>query len=294
MGLHAAGGDSAAVSANARQLATVVCMATDQTSAEPAEFARSGSPERDRTRPNWAFARQPFWVFSHLFALSMVSLFVVLGLWQLDRLEQRRDNNQIVEARTSAQPLVLDVAPTGDDLEFRPATIIGFVVDDDVARIANRSQGGVAGEHVVAVVELSDGNLLAVNRGFVPINADVALTDLADLDASGGVQLSGWLRNSVEPEGWFAVTDTGVGPVMPRLDTEALGQRLDRPVSPVWLQMDDRTSSDSGLAQFPDPVPLPELGEGPHLSYAGQWFIFAVLGVGFYLATVRRRAYRDQ
>jgi cytochrome oxidase assembly protein ShyY1 len=40
----------------------------------------------------------------------------------------------------------------------------------------------------------------------------------------------------------------------------------------------------------PVPVPLPELDEGPHLSYAGQWFIFSVLIVVFYPLILRRRA----
>ena len=48
-------------------------------------------------------------------------------------------------------------------------------------------------------------------------------------------------------------------------------------------------SSDPEVAAGdPVPVPAPELGEGPHLSYAVQWFIFAVcVAVGWVFA-VRR------
>lgn len=261
-------------------------MPTEEISVEPDSSVRSAEP--DRKQPDWRFATTPFWMFSHLFALAMVSLFVVLGLWQLDRLEERRAQNEVVEARTSSEPLPVEAGPLRDDLEFRPAVVTGEVVEPDVARIANRSQGGVAGEYVVAIVELGDGSLLAVNRGFVPVNAEVELIDLP----TGTVELSGWLRNSVEPEGWFAVADTGEGRIMPRLNTAALSDRLDRPVVAAWLQLAAPDNDSATTAQFPDPVPLPELSEGPHLSYAGQWFIFAVLGTVFYLATVRRRAHR--
>jgi cytochrome oxidase assembly protein ShyY1 len=37
-------------------------------------------------------------------------------------------------------------------------------------------------------------------------------------------------------------------------------------------------------------VPEPELGEGPHLNYAGQWFIFATLTAIVYPLLLRRVA----
>jgi cytochrome oxidase assembly protein ShyY1 len=47
---------------------------------------------------------------------------------------------------------------------------------------------------------------------------------------------------------------------------------------------------------LPEPLPAPDLSEGPHLSYAVQWFIFATcVAIGWVLAvrhsfTQRRRA----
>ena len=38
------------------------------------------------------------------------------------------------------------------------------------------------------------------------------------------------------------------------------------------------------------PVPLPDLDEGPHLSYAFQWFIFAAIGAVGYVMILRRNA----
>ncbi len=39
---------------------------------------------------------------------------------------------------------------------------------------------------------------------------------------------------------------------------------------------------------YPTPVPPPELSEGPHLSYAMQWFIFAAAVVVGWVLAVRR------
>ncbi|MGH1490329.1 MAG: SURF1 family protein [Acidimicrobiales bacterium] len=245
------------------------------------EVGAGSASDRD-----WQFARRPFWIFSHFFALSVVSLFIFLGFWQLNRLDERRETNALVESRIE-QPIELISAPDGGadgaDLDYRAVTATVQYLDPDFVRIGNRSQGGAAGLHVVAIAELPDGSPLAISRGFVPSNADVELQPLP----SGPVEISGWLRKSVQRESIGAI-DTGEGTVLPRFDTERIAARLDRPLPNVWLQL--APDEQAGLVTFPNPVPLPPIDEGPHLSYAAQWFIFATLGVLFYLALLRRQS----
>jgi surfeit locus 1 family protein len=246
-------------------------------------------PADDRHGRDWGFARRPFWMFSHLFALTVVSTFVFFGLWQLDRLGDRQQANELVEARVD-EVMQLDGAPVGSatELDYRAVTAQVTFVDPDFVRVVNRSQGGVAGEYVVAIVELADGTPLAVNRGFVPANADVVLDPVPD----GLTTVDGWLRATVE-RGWFGADDGGEGTRLPRLDTERVGFRLGRELPSVWLQQAPVDDS-ARLATFPDPVPLPPIDDGPHLSYAVQWFTFATLGVLFYLALLWRRSRGDE
>ncbi|MEM8926079.1 MAG: SURF1 family protein [Actinomycetota bacterium] len=246
-----------------------------------------GTPAAD-----WSFARRPFWLFSHVFAASVVALFVVLGLWQWARHNERAALNETIGARSNPPAVAIDTAldAPDDEIAYRYITATGTYVDDDLVRVGNRSQAGAAGEHVVAVLRLDDGRHLLVNRGFVPIAVDVTPDPVPD----GVVTVQGWLQESVA-RGWLGATDTGEGTLVPRLDVEAVAGRLGDPdaatVVPFWLQLEGRGAGDGGsLASFPDPVPLPPLDGGPHLSYMGQWFIFAVLGLGFYGALLRRTA----
>ena len=238
------------------------------------------------SRRSWAFATRPFWLFSHAFALAVVVLFVILGFWQLSRHNDRQDANAIVEQRTSLAAAVVDDSgdldgdPSG--LDFAPVVVTGAYVDADYVRVVNRSQAGSAGEYVVGIVALADGSLVAVNRGFVPVNADVELAAVP----AGTVMLEGWLRASVN-KGRFGVDDSGTGDKIPRFNTDDLARRLDADLPAVWVQLAD---DDPAVVAFPDPVPLPALDAGPHLSYAAQWFIFATLGVLFYGALLRRQA----
>jgi len=232
---------------------------------------------------SWDFAKRPFWVFSHIFALTVVVAFISLGFWQLNRLGQREDSNLVVEERAFGSPLVVETKPSNVDLDYRRAAVSGQMVDDDAFRVANRSQNGAAGEHVVGLIELADGSTIAVNRGFVPSNFDVELTPTEAETKT----YDGWLRSSVAQEG-FGVTDSGTGVLLPRLDTERISFRLGYDIAPLWLQLDGGDEFEFG--NFPEPVPLPPLNEGSHRSYMAQWWVFAFLGSGFYLALLWRRS----
>lgn len=240
---------------------------------------------------DWSFLRRPFWICSHLFALAVVSSFVLLGFWQLSRYQQRVDHNTVIASRTTPPAVDLGIALSGfpvEQLDYQLVSGQGRYVADDVVRVANRSQGGVAGQHLVSVFRLDDGREMLVNRGFVPLDEDVPVQPAP----SGEVIVEGWLRASVTRE-TFGATDTGQGTVVPRLDVAAIRQRLPDgdSVEPVWLQLAP-SGQTAAQATFPDPVPLPPLTEGSHLSYMGQWWIFAVLGTAFYLALLRRTARR--
>ena len=50
-----------------------------------------------------------------------------------------------------------------------------------------------------------------------------------------------------------------------------------------------RQTPDRGLPPLPRRLPVPELSEGPHLSYAIQWFAFAlILGIGYPLFVAKQ------
>jgi len=59
-----------------------------------------------------------------------------------------------------------------------------------------------------------------------------------------------------------------------RVDTGRLQQQVDESLWPLFVNL---RAQDPAQGDLPVPVPEPDLGEGNHLSYAGQWFIFALV-----------------
>jgi cytochrome oxidase assembly protein ShyY1 len=70
-----------------------------------------------------------------------------------------------------------------------------------------------------------------------------------------------------------------------RLTRAGVAALLPYPVAPIYVVLQD-----TGSASTPARLPPPQLGNGPHLGYAVQWFSFALIGlVGTAVVLLRTR-----
>jgi cytochrome oxidase assembly protein ShyY1 len=232
----------------------------------------------------YRFLLRPRWIGFHLLVAAGVVLMVNLGFWQLRRLDQRQDFNATVEARFDIPAAPLDTVlaeGTPDEVEWRRVIATGEYLPDEQVIVVNRSQGGRAGQNVVTPMRLDDGRVLVVNRGFVPLGADVPAPPTCFVEIEGRARASQERRTG-------QLSDPGDGELaeVQRIDIPRLAQQL--PGDVVEAYVDVLTSSPPEPAGGPQPVAAPELGEGPHLSYAVQWFVFAVCVVVGWVLAVRR------
>jgi cytochrome oxidase assembly protein ShyY1 len=241
----------------------------------------------------YRFLLTPRWLAFHLLVVAGIVLMVNLGFWQLRRLDERQAFNATVESRIDLPPVPLDdvLVPGADPeaLEWRPVTAEGRYLPEEAFVVVNRSQGGIAGEMVVTPMELADGRILLVERGFVPLNGDAAPAP------EGTVEVTGRLRPSqTRQTGQLSDPSTGELTEAQRIDIDRLAPQL--PGEPVPMFIELTSSQPAEVGPYPEPITAPELSEGPHLSYAVQWFIFSIaVVVGWVLAvrkslTTRRRA----
>ena len=243
----------------------------------------------------YRFALRPRWILSHLFVLAMVITMVNLGLWQLDRLEQRRDRNARVSERMAEAPVPADgLVEPGDDaavaaLEFRTVTATGTYLRDEEVLVRSRSLDGAPGSWVLTPLLLDDGTAVVVNRGWVQNNGRLTSVPEELGAPAGEVTVGGLVRRS-ETKGRFGSTDPTAGQLanLARADVARIDAQVDEDLLPFYVQL---LEQDPAIADDdPQPVPAPPLDEGPHLSYAFQWFTFTLLTLIFYPLILRRRA----
>ena len=238
----------------------------------------------------YRFLLRPRWLAFHLLVVVAIVGMVNLGFWQLRRLDSRQEFNATVEARYDQPPVPLDeLVPSGatpgddalDALEWRPVTVSGTYLPDATVLVVNRSQNGRAGQNVAVPLQLADGRILLVNRGFVPLATEVPAVP------AESVELVGRLRASqARSLGQLSDPEDGELDEVLRVDIPRLARQLPGEVVPMYVDLAE--SDPAEPVPYPEPVATPDLGEGNHLSYAVQWFIFAIaVGVGWVLA-VRR------
>jgi len=203
-------------------------------------------------------------------------IFGRLGIWQVSRLQERRAVNARTLAARALPPLMLDEPGETIGLDLarlnnRRVRVTGRYDHAAEVVIRDQSEGGVPGVRIVTPLRpLRDDTAILVQRGYVT-SGDARRVDLAPLQEEGVKVVTGLL---------FAQPDTGVqgDPLEQdgqltwrRIDLAALRTRLPYPIhSYVILQLPDST-----LPKLPRRDEAPALDDGPHLSYAVQWFGFA-------------------
>lgn len=209
------------------------------------------------------------------------------GVWQWTRHEDRSAAAALVEANYDADPVPIeDLVADGlrPDEVWRPATVRGTYVASVVLR--NRPVSGTPAAHALGVLEVSqgplDGRLLVVDRGWFPA-AEAATgrrTPTGDLDVLVR------LRPGEPP----ADRDAPPGQVQAIAVEQVLGATglaRGRAVADVYgVLADESGGSPAGVT----PLPRPDVGLGPHLSYAFQWWVFAVGALVGAAVLLRREA----
>ncbi len=242
-----------------------------------------------------AVLRQPRWIAAFLVGLLVAVACVRLGLWQLDRLDERRDRNAQIEARLDepARPLTglrLEFDDDPDDLAYRNAIVEGVYRAEDEFISVGRVYGDVKGALVATPLDLEDGSVLIVVRGIVP--GDTPGPPLVGYETpTAPVVLQGRLSAGEEPSRIEEpAPDSGDLTSLSRVDLAFVDEWVEGDVLPFALLLDDQVPS--GAAGEPVPIPNEELTEGSHLGYAVQWFAFALIalagGVGLVWRAGRR------
>lgn len=229
------------------------------------------------------------WLFTTLLVFAGTVVCIRLGIWQLDRLEQRRAFNTQVETMRAASPLDLTKSTPEDiaSMEWRAVVISGKYDFENQVALRNQYNEGTYGFHLVTPL-LYNGTAVLVDRGWIPAESDSSAEDWRAYDEPGKVTVTGQIRLGQGKPAFGGVEDAlpmdGTRlEVWNNLDLEKVSAQIPYPILPVYIQ----PVVDQGDTTPPVPYqPIIELTEGSHFGYALQWFTFAVIlfvGYPFYL-----------
>lgn len=221
--------------------------------------------------PSIAARFSPGWALT-LFVAFFLPILVLLGFWQLDRAEEKRQ----LQARMdqSRSEVAVSLANLGDnaDVAWRPVQMEGIFDPELIWLLDNRTRDGKAGLEVLQVfIDADTGKRLVVNRGWLP------WPDRREIPQVRTPRGSQRLDTEALPpvETGFTMGTTHVEPGWPKLitrvDLEAMATASGESLLPWMARL--RTGSDAALRL--DWPALPTTSS-KHTAYAVQWFALAL------------------
>ena len=154
-------------------------------------------------------------------------------------------------------------------IEWRRVDATGTYVPGHQFLVVNRSQNGDPGQNVVDALQLDDGSLMLVNRGFVRESDDVPAVPAGPGRVVGRLRDSERRRTGQQADVGARASDRDP----PSRHRRACAKQFDATVLPMYIEQLESTPADAASLE---PIVAPALDEGPHLSYTIQWFIFSV------------------
>lgn len=213
-----------------------------------------------------------------------------LGVWQLDRAQQKLALQAAVDAEAARPPLV-NADLGGEQQLHRRVILRGHWVADRSVWLDNRPMDGRAGFYIVTPLRLTGrGEAILVQRGWAP-------RDPADrsrlpplITPAGEVEIAG--RLAASPSRLYELGDGTPGAIRQNLDAAALATESGLQLLPLTVVQTAGAPGDGLLRHWP----APDLGLHKHYGYAFQWFALCALILLLYVwfQLIRPRLRRQQ
>lgn len=228
------------------------------------------------------------WLPLTILVLVGAGLMIGLGSWQLGRLAGRRAANEVIAQRLAEPPLPLSAEVAQgldpDALAFRRVTARGTWDYQHEIVVRFTSFNGQPGVQVLTPLRLAGGDdAVLVDRGWIPYQG-AGQEERRAYQGQGGsvVEVEGLFHQSQLPgRQHLAAEGQGRIDAWSRVDLPAIGRQVPYRLLPYWIE---RLPAADGSPGPPFPDGPPRLDEGSHLSYTIQWWAFAGILVGGYLA----------
>jgi cytochrome oxidase assembly protein ShyY1 len=217
----------------------------------------------------------PGWVLAILVVLAELTL-LVLGAWQWQRLDQKRELEAAFDARTAGAPRAaaeVEALPPAER-DFEVISLTGRWDTERVFRVSNRYRNSILGEEAIVPLVLADGSAVLVNRGWYPIEErDRVLAELrADSVASAPVR--GQVQQRPDLDGRALTNGT-----WSRFDVTSMGASLPYPTHGWAVIEGERVEGDTPPISRELPVTgwIPYRNTVPHFEYALTWWGLALV-----------------
>ena len=219
-------------------------------------------------------------------AIALAVAFTSLGFWQLRRLAGRRAENAMLSSRRFQAPIDIAAIPRDTAAaRFRRVRVTGRYDYGNQFALTLRTRNGSPGVDIITpVTRTGSDTVVLVNRGWI-YAPDAMTADLSRWPEGDSVDAIGFVETFPPPSAYGAKSPRRAHAYR-WLERSTVEHDLNRAIEPFYVVL--APDSETGYASTPvkphvrETPPRVEprgLDEGPHKSYAIQWFSFAAISI---------------
>ena len=216
-------------------------------------------------------------------SILAIALCIRLGFWQFDRYEIRHQLTRDVSAAMANDAVILNGANQGSASSWMKVAIDGKYDKKFQSVFRGHYFQERYGLEVLSLFIPNDDQIppIWVDRGWIQTTKDAATPEVIPAPPEGVQRISGILRQYDDPKAsrglFFALPTPRIG----RIDELSLQRTYSGETFNKYLKLQNQ-AGDSEATLETAPITAP--GEGPHLAYAIQWWLFAILIAGTRIA----------
>lgn len=237
------------------------------------------------------------WAGYIAFAIVFAVACAFLSNWQFARNSEREAQLALVEANYDAAPVPLaDLIPVDGSFDpadqWHPVELHGRYLNEETLLVRNRPHGGTSAFEVLVPFLTDEGRIVIIDRGWVPPGEDQPAPDEVPAPPEGEVTVVARLTPGEPlPRSGRGAPEGQIATINLPLVAETIGETSATVTDAYGLMV----SEDPAAASTPGAFASPSDDPGPHLSYAIQWILFAVMGFVFiwYMIRTERRHRRE-
>ena len=218
---------------------------------------------------------RPRWIILTFLLAILIYLFIELSGWQFDRYHQRIDRNKDFVTAVAGVPIPIEnVSQLNNLKQWGKVSLSGQYLDAESKLVRKRYLKNSLGFWVLTPFQLTNKEIILVNRGWIP-SANSSTSELAIPSSSTQqVLIEGYLQ----PMEKFKANPAD----LPSNQINDINiEKFQGNIYPnyyIQVGKSNPVEKDIGI------IYLPEVSNGPHLSYAIQWILFALLlPIGWYV-----------
>ena len=212
-----------------------------------------------------------------LFSVSIFTLLIFLGTWQIQRLEWKNKLVADITASTKQPPVYLSsdliaaILDKGSDFDYKRVRVEGTIENTrHKFSLMSKMRNDKIGYHLVLPLTLKNGGMLIVDLGWVPDKKDLSQIALP----SGEISFTGYLKQTDQAGSFTPENDYDKNQLFTISPIEIAKEKGWAALLPFYVT---RTSKEPLLEEYPTAIDSVINIRNLHLQYAVTWYLLALI-----------------